>query len=364
MKKLSWLLPLSGLVGFIYSFPLLAATEAHFCKRCTTTAIAQQEARYYEPELICESSQPDAPMTPENQICYSNPKSVVLASPTNRQLHSFLLERNPNAPYQLSITPISLTSQEQHEYLMGIDFYNELAKGIQYTNQQLNQTVYTAPSQPLASSFTNNSANSTCPQNTALSTLVDPTKMEMLKNKITQAIASGTGGKVEDYFQRGVQLNSFGITGPSGAGISFGWDSASKLPNAVVLFNNTEQHDAYGQKDALIFAMELGQVLQNGDVYIKYTLHDASKIAGISLSGWRGAHGAITHTNQCIIEQLAKLQDAGGDFRRPDGSSSPFGGPGWTAPGSGDAGGVQTCTIHFYQSGQLLYVFRVPMNGC
>lgn len=363
MAKLLWILRMVVWIGFVCSFKVIATTEAHFCKRCTSAGIAQQEAQYYAPELICQSGIPGVPMTPGNQVCDSNPKRVVLVSPSNRQLYSYMLDRNQNAPYELFINPTQLNAQEQREYLLGIDFYNELSKGIQYATQQLHQVAHTSQSQPFSLSSTSN-IQATCPQNTALSTLVDPTKMEMLKNRITRNIKDGTGGKVEDYFQRGVRLNSAGITIPTGAGISFGWDNASKIPNAVVQFDNTEWHDAYGQKDALIFEMQLAQVLQNGDVYFKYSLHDASKIAGISLSGWKGAHGAIKHTNQCILEQLAKLKDAGGDFRRPDGSASAFGGAGWTAPGSGDSGIIQTCTIHFYQSGQLLYVFRVPMNEC
>lgn len=363
MTKLQWILRMVVLLGFVCSFKVIATTEAHFCKRCTSAAIAQQEAQYYASELICQSGIPGAPMTSENQICDSNPKRVVLASPSNRQLYSYMLERNQNAPYELFINPTQLNAQEQREYLLGIDFYNELSKGIQYATQQLHQVARTSQSQAFSVSSTSNT-QATCPQITALSTLVDPTKMEMLKNRITRNIKDGTGGKVEDYFQRGVRLHSTGITIPTGAGISFGWDNASKMPNAVVLFNHIEQQDAYGQQDALIFAMNLAQILPNGEVFIEYSLHDASKIAGISLSGWKGAHGAIKHTNQCIVEQLAKLKDAGGDFRRPDGSASAFGGAGWTAPGSGDSGIIQTCTIHFYQSGQLLYVFRVPMNEC
>lgn len=347
-----------ALTGLLVAQPLQAAT-ALFCENCTSNATAQEEARRHAPALHCYAPNPDEFMTPDNQVCFSAAKKLVLANPNSRQLYTYMVGHQSSSPWSVTVSSAQLSAEETENYLKTIDFYNDYKQAVEAAQQQLNQSSFTLPSAAVAPM-----SASQCPENTALNTLINPDKMQGLEDWITYSIMQNFQGNVHDYFDTGARVNSVGIT-IAGTGGTIGWNERTRRPYFIQGFNESEVPFDGVFQDTLVLEMELAGF--NGNVpNILFKVHGSSRVAGYSLARWQGQSGSpggVTVTNSCVQERLAQLANVpGGEFRRPDGTPSGFG-PGAPVPGDG-GGNFETCTIYFYQSGRLLYVFAVPMGQC
>lgn len=349
----------AALAGFTVAMPL-QATSALFCEGCTSAATAREEAMRHAPLLHCYSPNPDEFMTPENQVCTSAAKKLVLANPNSRQLYTFLVGHETSFPWSVTVTPAQLSTEQRDNYLKTIDFYNDFKQAVEAAQQQLNQNSFRRPSTLVVPMSAEQ-----CPENTALNTLISPEKMQALEDWITYAIMQNLQGNVQTYFETGARLNSVGIT-IAGTGATIAWNERTRRPYFIQQYQESEVPFDGVFRDTLVLEMELTGF--SGNVpSIRFTVDGSSRVAGYSLARWQGqagSPGGVTVTNSCVQERLAQLRHVpGGEFRRPDGSPSGFGGGGTPLPSDGGSG-IETCTIYFYQSGRLLYVFAVPIGQC
>ena len=347
----------AALAGFMVAMPL-QATSALFCEGCTSAATAREEARRHAPPLHCYSPNPDEFMTPENQVCTSAAKKLVLANPNSRQLYTFLVGHETSFPWSVTVTPAQLSTEQRDNYLKTIDFYNDFKQAVEAAQQQLNQNSFRHPSTMVVPMSAEQ-----CPVNTALNTLASPEKMSATQDWITYAIMQNFQGNVHTYFETGARLNSVGIT-IAGTGGTIAWNERTRRPYFIQQYTESEVPFDGVFRDVLVFEMELTGFSGNVPT-IRFKVDDSSRVAGHNLPSFRGDYGGLTITNPCVQERLAQLRHVpGGEFRRPDGSPSGFGLGGGAPVPDGGGGSLETCTIYFYQSGRLLYVFAVPMGQC
>lgn len=332
------------------------ASNALFCQHCTSDTLAKQEAANHAPRLYCQSPNPDEFMTPDNQYCYSTQKRVILVNPDTKSIYAYSVGHVQAAPWNTTVTPVSITSAQRTGYLKIVDFYKDYKNAVADAEYVLNANARLQWKGRTVVSTA--SSSSECPVNTALDYFTDPSKMTALRDTIALQIATGLKGNINDYFQSGAQVNNIGVS-LLGSGFSIGWNSSTKKPVFIKSFTHSELPSSFD--DTLIFDMELNGFSANGLPQIGFKVNDTSRVAGYQISDLKGNFGALPITNNCVLEKLQRLT-ADGDFLNKDGKPVNIGGgfDNTPAPGTGGGGGGsgQTCTVYFYQSGQLLYVFR------
>jgi len=345
------------LLLIVISIPLSTyAEEAFFCKECTSSENAKSIAKLkYAPKLQCNSSDPFSPPTPDDAICGSVARNIILVNPEKKSIYSYRVGHSNQAPrYPVMAWDRALSNQDISGYSMVAEYLATYESGIQIATSNAyiskSNTSYVA-SRP---------GTTTCPTDTALSTLVNPNEMSNLEDLMTLSIMVG----MENSPGYGVmdKLESSSISN-TGAGITFGrtnynvaWSDTTKKPIITWPFANSEELSSI--KDYLLFDIEsLGRDHNNVPI-LKFSLSDESRVAGVKLSHLRGKHGPLTITNPCVLNRLGELNDTG-QFRNAAGIEDQFNGS--TIPANGS---IETCTWYFYQSGRLLYIFNSAGGGC
>lgn len=345
------------LCSFIGAFSLscnVKASDALFCEHCTSDTVAKQEAAIHAPNLYCQSPNPDEFMTPGNQFCYSTQKRVVLVNPDTKILYSYSVGHLQAEPWNVTVTPVTLTAAQKAGYLKVVNFYNDYQSAVSEVEYVLNMD---ARSQWTGRTVVSTADNSTeCPIDTALDFFTDPSKMTLLRDTIILQLATSLNGNINDYFDSGAQVNNVGVS-ILGNGFSIGWNAATKKPIFIKSFSHSELPSSFD--DTLIFEMDLIGFSANGLPQIRFKLNDASRVAGYQIADLKGDFGPLPITDSCVLQKLQKLT-IDGEFLDKDGKPVFIGGADTTpgTPGTGGGGNHVTCTVYFYQSGKLLYIFR------
>lgn len=348
-----------------YSFNSLSATqsEAFFCKQCTSKEVARTIAKneHINPKK-CYPENPNRPMSFDNMICGSVHKDVVLVNPDTKAVYSFLLGHSKVAPMFSALALDRELNQSQIEGYQAVVDYNA-ALNYAVSNIQ-NHTVYKNGSNYISSS-------ESCPDDTALSILVDPNKMELLKDLMTTSLMlnlknSPTSGVLDAMDDSGrVATNSVGINF-RGVNYSLQYTEQTKKPFIVWEFEQSEKVSSF--KDALVFNIEFYAYNSNNVPLIRYSVVDeASRAAGMSLSSLKGSEfGPSIIENASTLDKLAELNETG-TFTNSNGGTLGFNGSGGATNTviNGVGGSGATCTVVFVQQGTGdSYTFRLPRSMC
>lgn len=332
------------------------------CTNCNNAQQANVEARTKEPALKCASPNPEIPVDVDNALCTSNPRLVVVINPITRQTFGFQLSHQQTSPWALTTVPVLLTEDQKTGYLQTADFARDFLQAVSRANQGVQQLT-TPISQTVTTVDTATTAS--CPNNTALSILVDANKMLEFKNLATWNLSVNLGGNVQSYFNQSAKIDSVGFHATyKGQGFNIGWSREAMQPVYIKTFSQSERVTSFA--DVLVFDMELKGFNNNHMPIIDFKLNDASRVGGYPVSSLRGIDGPIKITDPCVLEKL-KLLKQQGEFQNPQGGASPFGSG---LPPSPPSSGVDTCTVLFFQwssidsSRKLVYLFRVPIGQC
>ncbi|MFY8274662.1 hypothetical protein AAEU32_11120 [Pseudoalteromonas sp. SSDWG2] len=317
------------LSGLLLSTAVFAEQNAYLCDSCVSIDAAKQVAKTFSPSLKC------SPTFNEDIYCYSDTKNITLIDTTSGQSYSFNVHHSDVAPWPILAQEIPVNSDTAYAY-------REIAK----THFDLLQAIKNAQTQSTKHydeyADTSYSNSATCPQITALTTLTDPAKLNALKSNITASIELSMSqinqqNVLPDSTSEGYSLQ----LGP----ISY---SANKLPTTreqayVVTYDDSERPMPI--KDVLAFEVDILGYDSNNKPVLVLSVSDASRVAGYTLPGLRGDYGAIEVDNTCVENNLDRLTEAGIISKESEiigGSFEP------------------SCKlVQFYQSGKLLYRFRV-----
>jgi hypothetical protein len=340
--------------------PFIFADEAYFCEECVSSSTAQQIAKTrYSPRLKCHAPDPSTPMTPDNAVCGSISRSIILVNPNTNAVYSYEVGHSNQAPlYPVQAWNNVLSQQAIEGYSKVAEYFLVYENGLKLaTSAALSSTSLSK-----VTSLSPASNTASCPTDTALSTLVDPNKMAALEDKMTLAIMLGIKGSpghsVLDDINHSGRISNVGASVTyRGANYNTAWSDSTKKPMIAWPFSNSETNKSI--KDFLLFSVDKLRNDPNNIPILRYTLNDDSRIAGMKISQLKGTHGPLEITNPCVLDKLAQL-NLSGEFRNAGGEAVEFNG----STSAGSAGGGSTCTIYFYQSGRLLYMFRLPMSQC
>ena len=345
-------------------------SEAFFCKQCTSKEVARTIAKneYINPKK-CYPEDPNRPMSIDNMICGSVQKNVVLVNPVTKTVYSFLLGHSKVAPtFSAQALDRTLTQDQIEGYQAVVDYNEALSYAISnIQNYEANniQNTMVFNSVPMTSS------SDTCPDNTALSMLVDPNKMNHLKELMNLSLMFNLeGAPTGEVVNR---INNSGRVSPSSVGVNLNgvsynvkYTEETKKPVLIWEFEQSEKESSF--KDGLVFDYEIYLYDSNGAPRTRYTVIDeASRVAGMTLSALKGSDtGPALIDNECTLDKLAELNETGA-FTNSNGGVVGFNGSSGATNTiiNGSGGGGETCTIFFEQhgTGQSI-VFRVPRSMC
>lgn len=337
--------------------------RGQFCSLCTSESKAQQMAKTYAPQKSCYPLKPSAPMTPENMQCTSAKKQVFLVHPSSGTTYGFWVTHEDFLPYDVKVTAFSLTEVQKKVFAEAASFYEEMKHVLATTSSQ-NVSRYglsnvrSQAQQPEQS----------CPSNSALATLLDPSKMMALEELALAEITVGMGDGI-DVNKRIYQGARF--TGGSVSLSHFGASVSVSIPEheQPLVYAKTfyENEESSSFRDVLALSIDhIGWDAENVPL-LGIKLNKAhSRVAGGKriTTLLQALHGPQEITNECVLYQLEKLSQFG-QLKLKDGSATRFGNSGGIPLESGDSSKVTGCTIHFYNSrNELQYVFNVPNSEC
>ncbi|MBZ9613089.1 hypothetical protein [Rheinheimera maricola] len=323
------------------------AQNAYFCHECNNVTTAQTQALQYAPELRCDSEPILLPeLGEEITACSSDIKRVILVNPTDKtKVYAFNVGHNPTSPYRTFVEPDTLGSAEKSQFSEISQLYQHVSQAISQSQQI---SVTSTQSQGISMAFA-----SSCPQDTALDVLTDPQKMENLKIRARIAIGTRLGDGQNIDLSR-VRWDGLGM---HYGGVSVHW---SITTNQLVYAKSFEVSEVSSSvTDVLVFKLEyLGVDSSNNLPLLNFELNHSSIAAGMTLSGLQGQFGALTITDECILERLEQLNTQG-EFR--DGMGNPVDFNNSNSGGTAADDSPDLCIYDFYNSrGERQYTFRAP----
>ncbi|MEI5640268.1 hypothetical protein [Pseudoalteromonas sp. UG3-2] len=348
--------------------PLMAHAnyEGKFCSSCTSQSAAEFKAQNYAPHLSCYPLNSSAPMTPDNMQCTSAINTVILVHPSSGTTYGFKVTHEDTFPYDVKTTPFALSQFEKEGFAEAATFYEGLKRVMDRANAQdlsgFNLTW--------ANTSGNISTATSCPDNTALATLVSPEKMSQLDQIATVEIGlgMGEGAAVREKIEKGARFSSTSVSVPAGRSQATFTANIPEGERSLTYQRKFNQSEVAGSlADVIVFNLTFFGWDDNHMPLLDIRLNKgATRIAGSKRlqSLLMAEDGPQTITNPCILEQLKKLASLG-QFKKLDGSASRFG-PDVGGPSQPDYGDKVTgCTIRFYNArGELQYVFSVPRSMC
>ncbi|AXV66069.1 hypothetical protein D0907_12700 [Pseudoalteromonas lipolytica] len=356
----------------LYSFSGVAdiQSEAFFCKQCTSKDIARTIAKneYVNPKK-CYPEDPNRPMNDANMICSSVQKNVVLVNPDTKAVYSFLLGHSNVAPIFPTLALDMTLSQNQIEGYQAVVDYNA-ALNYAVSNIQNYKAINSQYLMTFNAKATRTSSSASCPDNSALSIIVEPNKINQLKELMNLSLMfnleSSPSADVLDRINNSGRVSSTSV-GVNLMGVNFTvqYTDETKKPTLIWEFEQSEKESSF--KDGLVFDYEIYLHDSNGAPRARYTIIDeASRVAGMTLSALKGHDaGPSVIDNECTLDKLAELNETG-MFTNSNGDVLGFNGSdGATNTVINGAGSGRTCTIFFQQYGTGdTIVFRVPRSMC
>ncbi|MGI2259923.1 hypothetical protein [Shewanella sp. GXUN23E] len=335
--------------------PLSAiATDGYLCSDCTSQTAAQSVAlRDHVPKLICVNPNPDFELELGGKlVCGSTPNKIALVNPNSGQVFTFSVGHLA-ANNQPHLFNHSISDNDRNLFSAAGIIYKNFKVAVDGVNQsRLNEI----------SGNTQTSRSNTCPDNTALAALVDPNKMVALENQIRAQLMGNSVamGNIQTELNRNDAFGSIsdlGITVGNGFGQILVNNSKTD-PITRIHWGFRESEGGEFLSDFLLFDIKkLRNDLGSEPIILDITLNDLSRVAGdYTISHLKGKYGPVQFEDPCIVDKLEQL-GLTGEFKNSQGGPTQFPDDHNQQPEGG--GSIETCTIYFYQSGRLLYVFRL-----
>jgi hypothetical protein len=337
--------------------------KGQFCSTCTSKSKAFQRAKIYAPQRNCYPVNSSTPMTPDNMQCTSANKQVFLVHPISGITYGFWVTHEDFIPYDVKVTAFSLTNTQKEVFAEAASFYEEVK-----------QVLLSTSGHNVSRLGFSNTRNQTqqveqsCPTDSALATLLDPSKMMDLETFALAEITTGLGNGIDIHkrIYQGARFTSGSVSlSHRGASASVAISEGEQPLVYVKTFNESEEASSFG--DVLAINIDhIGWDANNVPLLGMKLSKAHSRIAGGKRieTLLQALHGPQEINNECVLFQLKKLSQLG-DFKLKDGSAARFGNPRGTPPGAGDSGKVTGCTIYFYNSrDELQYIFKVPKSQC
>lgn len=282
--------------------------------------------------------------------CDTGSKEVTLVDFKTEELYKFNLYREKVSPWKTRVETVAIGPDESYALTSLIKFYKALQSTIRDASDN--------SSSNFAANYNANSVIASCPQNTALVTLLDPNKLRELSSLATLAIASDLASKSDQYHLNAKTDGNTATLSYKGIGYSINLDERSNsltagiagIPAFTQTFTESERKTPLN--DYLAFNVSIIGYSDKNLPLVNFTLNDAARVGGYSLAGLKATHGPLLIDNDCIKNHFAKAVRSGIFTSK----HIPLTGAGLNANAPSQAGNCRVSD--FYHSGLKVYSFR------
>lgn len=346
IAKKFFTLPIISLI-FFCALPTSAqiGPKAQMCSGCDTTLQAKEFAKQFANPMQCDD------VFSESYSCTSQNKIVYVLSPNKEKVYKFNVYTSELPPWDVQATTLTVTYDESQAFATIAKFYKDLKQAVR------SASLATSLTSDQITAFSTSTSGTDCPSGTALDALNSPEQLQNIRDRATIEIATNL---MESHNYNNTAPHYGGESlGLSFRGVSYSTQlsASQRIPSYVKEFATSERPGSIADK--LVFSIKiLGFDSRNMPV-IKYTLDDASRVAGYSLDILKGTYGPVVIDNQCIKQKLDQAVKQGilSKVVVPLSTEEPNPGDGDGRKGGGTF--LPSCKeINFYQGGRLLYTFR------
>lgn len=343
-----------ALFSLLFSSIAFAET-AIICENCSTESAAESFAKSKANSLQC------SPVFGPDMTCQSINKVITFVDSSSGQAYKYNVFHQDSFPWDVQAERIPLSSNREESFRILMKFVRDSNSAILASSTDINQLLGTFNiSSSTSSSNASSSSSGTCPADTALSALTNPNTLDSIKTKASIAIGTNLISKNNDLNLNPIKIDRSYSLSFMDLSSSIQVDSATRAPSFVVTFDESERPGS--RKDFLAYSVNiLGYDEQNLPI-MNFNLLGASQVGGYRLESLSGSNGAMEIDNECVLERFEEAVNSGiltpaasntGGSGGGEPEPAPPG-PGWSFPtGSG-------CTVYdFFQSGTLLYTFKV-----
>ena len=345
----------------------LETYQGFLCEHCTSISDAKALVTPYGPGMECNADS-----------CMPFPAiNFYVVNPNSGDVFTLQAKRSFISPYRLDVFSKSFAADPRQLYNETYEFYTLWHD---YINSQPASDASTISG---LSSYADQGQScskgsfgilaDTCPENTALATLLDANKMARLHTSARVDLMAGLSSYQAGRLSELTAKNAKGDEGVYSLTLK-GLTSSLKSPDSPtetypyysVTFNEMEQPNIVS--DNLVFKVGFRGLDANNVPLISLTLDEAASTVGggYTVEALGGAHGTLTIENDCLLARLGQLSSIGSVTQTPiGGGESPGGGTGGGSGGSigGDGGGSEFCTFTFRQDGYPDVDWVAPCNS-
>ena len=284
--------------------------EAYFCPNCINESSARQVALTHAPPALCDYGNPP-PFPPVS--CQPVYRRIILGNHLTRQRFAFIVGTIDS--FRQTAEPDSLSPAEQRVIDQIFDLRHDWeSMSLEWVVENGTVQAGAAGRIPLKSQTT---GGGSCPSNTALDHVLNPSFMQLLKDAIVLRTMNRLAEHASDGNPQVRRATGVGVS-LGGVGFSFQWENPNQN-NFTASFGFPVSEVDTPIRDVLVFRVELlGMNLGTPILEVDFA-PGASRAAGAFVDDL--LNGNVTVSSPCIFDKLEDLQISNPDldFR--------FGGP-------------------------------------
>ncbi|TLX49012.1 hypothetical protein C1E24_00450 [Pseudoalteromonas phenolica] len=368
----------AGLSLLVSSFMAIGQdndTKLIMCKDCSYSE-SKKLAKKYAPSFQCYNNNPNGPMTPDTQACYSSPRKVIIADANGNNHHAFTVRHynQGTAWLELAIESARLNTTDYEAIRrvnvtadnlekLASELENEL-KGVPLTSKDF--VIFSSHPQYF-SSYSQNTGSCPAYISDAFDAVYDGKTATRLSEAVNKKINRESKDPGKAFMVKRMNSEGFSVE-VTGVSYSGSWKDVVRVFNTEIDLQQRDSDvpvsDLPGYK--VVYGLTWNDRWGAIEVDINPIL---TVLGGVSLSNY-GKAGKIHNLDPCVEKEFDKYlrnEVTNSNNTSPGGGIAPGGGPGagggnpWPGGGGGDGWDNQQCEKHYYwKDGTLAFTVLVP----